>query len=79
MSDIALTMEVGRSILQKYFSLKENEHSSVFRELGNFIFIVIEYFLGSMQAITPTHVRYNVDYETYKAGCLYKHPTTFPR
>ena len=50
LSDIALTMKIGRNILQQSYSLKENEHSSVFKELENIFVMILEYFLAPMSA-----------------------------
>ena len=74
LTDIELTMKVGRSLLSGYYSLDENQHGSVFRELENRIFIVLEYSLAPMQAITPSSVHEAVYYETYIAGTHYKSP-----
>ena len=60
LSDIELTMKVGRSVLSRYYNLNENQHGSVFKEFENRIFIVLEYFLAPMQAIAPSNVHESV-------------------
>ena len=60
LTDIALTMKIGHSILLQYYGLTEKKHSRVFKELENIMFIMLEFFLASMQATTPQYVHHNV-------------------
>ena len=74
LNDITLTLKVGRSIVLQYSGVTEKLHSHVFRELENRAFILLEFFLASLQAITPQDVHHNTYHETYKAGTHFKYP-----
>ena len=50
--------------------LKENQHGSVFKEIENRIFIVLEYFFAPTQAIAPSNVHEAVYCVTYIAALL---------
>ena len=73
LTDIEVTMKVGRSVLSRYYSLDESQDGSVFKELENWIFTVLECFLAPIQSIAQEFVHATVYYEMFVAGKYYKY------
>ena len=58
LTEIDITMNVGRSIFGRHFGLGESVHGPVCQELQDRVLIVLEYFLAPMQSTLSDDIHY---------------------
>ena len=72
LTDIDITMNVGRSILTRYYKLDEGKDEPIYRELQDRILVLLEYVLAPMQAVLPDNISQRVNFEAFIAGRYHK-------